>query len=89
MAGHNAFGAANQGALLRIYKIPMTRNVAPSKGLCKSFSSFSSLDAASLSEGGGEACQVIWGRGSVLNYWRALRVKVITTYFSRVYGVKS
>ena len=88
MAGHNAHGAANQGALLGIYKIPMTRNVAPSKGLCKSFKSFSRLDAASLSEGGGEVCQVIWGSGSALNYWRALRInsnivdcKVIEYYY--------
>ena len=50
MAGHNASGAADQGTLLRIYKVLMTRNVI------FSFQSFLNQDAASLSEGGGEVC---------------------------------
>ena len=49
MAGHNASEAVNQGTLLRTYEVLMTSNVV-------SFKSFPSLDAASLSEGGGEVC---------------------------------
>ena len=42
----------------------------------------------SLSEGGGEVCQVIWGRESVLNYSRALRLSynIIKNYYKNKEG---
>ena len=60
MAGHNASGPTNQGALLHIYKVPMTW--FHPKGLCKAWTLLAFPKEA------GEVCQVIWGRESVLNY---------------------